>query len=279
MDNANKAIIMAFGMLVAVMIMATIVFVFTKLATLPTQDDSLEEVEQRRLFNQEYEVYDKKIMYGVDIISVLNKAQSNNEKYVKSKFFSGTGYNTDYAINIVVTFKHALQETMTVTYLNTTANGVVETEYAGTGPRGVLAKDVFKQPSTRYQNFIYPTSSIWNALQLKSQTINTTVTAGTYQLLSGSSISKPDSGGYTHYTDAMLEGDSTLRQLITQSATMSQTVRNTGTNKNEYEVGWNQATWYPAIYDMKTKKFKCEGKSTVYSAKTGRIVYMEFTEV
>ena len=280
MDNANKAIIMAFGMIVAVMIMGTIVFVFTRLATLPTQDDSLEEVEQRRLFNQEYEVYDKKIMYGVDIISVLNKAQSNNEKYVITNFFSGIGYNTDYVINIVVTFKKPIQESMTVTYLENTSNGIKEVPYAGAGPNLVKAVNVFKKiPDEDYQKIIYGQKDYWTRLDLKAQTIDTKINAGTYQLLSAPSIVKPDANGVTHYTEAMIEGDSMLKQLVSKSATKSESIRNSGQNKIGNGTGWNQATWYPAVYDMKTKKFKCEGDKTVYSSKTGRIVYMEFTEM
>lgn len=134
MEHANKAIIMAFGMLVAVMILGTIAFVFTRLKVLPMQDDDADTVEQRRLFNQEYEVYDKKIMYGVDVISVLNKAQSNNEKYVQGNFLSGNLYNTDYIINIVVNFIKPIDETIEVTYLVNTMTGVREYTYASGGP-------------------------------------------------------------------------------------------------------------------------------------------------
>ena len=168
MDNANKAIIMAFGMIVAVMILGTIVYVFTRLSSLPRQDDDLQSIEQVRVFNQEYEVYDKKIMYGVDVISVLNKAQSNNEKYVKTKYYSGVGYNTDYIINIVVTLKNEITETMEVSYLNTTSRGVIDTQYAGGDGPGVSsgatinANTIFKSPSNEYQQFIYPTGKIWN---------------------------------------------------------------------------------------------------------------------
>lgn len=282
MENANKAIIMAFGMLVAVMIMASIVWVFTRLSALPTEDDTEEAVEQRRLFNQEYEVYDKKIMYGVDVISVLNKAQSNNEKYVQANFFSGVGYNTDYIINIVVELTTDLEETMEVTYLNTTSAGVKEIQYVGDGPEGanaVLAKNVFKEPSSDYQSKVYRHLGVWNSLELKSQTIETDIKAGVYQLLSGSTISSPDPDGTTHYTNAMIEGDSKLKQLLSQSTDMSQTIRNKGSNRSGYKVGWNQATWYPAVYDLKTKKFRCEGNTVTYSPKTGRIVYMKFTQV
>lgn len=280
MDNANKAIIMAFGMLVAVMIMGSIAFVFTRLKALPTQDDSLEEIEQRRLFNQEYEVYDKKIMYGVDVISVLNKAQSNNEKYIKGNFLSGNLYNTDYAINIVVKFKKELEEKIEVTYLENTANTVKEMQYAADGPSGVTAKSVFKEPSSNYQSIIYGVSGYWNSLKLEAKTIKTGIGAGTnkeYQLLAADSIVNP---GSDKIDDNMLENNnSVLRQLITQTSTMSQTVRNTNGNKYGKGSGWNRATWYPAIYDMKTRRFKCEGEKVTYSSKTGRIVYMEFTEI
>jgi len=286
MEHANKAIIMAFGMLVAVMILGTIAYVFTRLKALPTQDDEIDTVEQRRLFNQEYEVYDKKIMYGVDVISVLNKAQSNNEKYIEGNFLSGNLYNTDYIINIVVNFTKPLDETIEVTYLQNTVGGVSEIQYATGGPAGVVAKNVFKAPKSDYQSLIYGSQNYWNSLRLEAKTINTTVARGatktspkTYQLLSGSTISKPDSDGKTHYTNAMIEGDSVLKQLLTQSATMSQSIRNTGNNKYNMGEGWNRATWYPAIYSLKTKKFKCEGEKVTYSPKTGRIVYMEFTEL
>ena len=129
MESANKAIMMAFGMLVAVMIIGTIVFVFSNLKVFPQGDDQKESVEQIAAFNLEYEVYDKKIMYGVDVISVLNKAKSNNEKYVQEKFLSGLGYNTDYIIDIEVRLKAQLSETFEVSYLEETENGVVEKDY------------------------------------------------------------------------------------------------------------------------------------------------------
>lgn len=283
MEHANKAIIMAFGMLVAVMIMGTIAFVFTRLKSLPTQDDEIDTIEQRRLFNQEYEVYDKKIMYGVDVISVLNKAQSNNEKYVEGNFLSGNLYNTDYIINIVVNFKTPLEEKLDISYLEETTTKIVEKEYTtGQGPIPTLkVGNVFKTgPSRKYQEIIYHNPVAWNNFDFKVFS-EKRVTSGKYQLLSGSitASSYPDSfgEGTTHYTNDMLNNDdSTLKQLLTQSATMSHTVRNTGTNTKI--DGWNRATWYPAIYSMKTRKFKCIGEHTTYSSKTGRIVFMEFEE-
>lgn len=130
MEHASEALRMAFGMLIAILIIAAITFVFTNLKVVPMQDDDVEKVEQTRLFNQEYEVYDKKIMYGVDIISLLNKAQSNNEKYVEGNFLNGNFNYTDYIINIVVTFKSSLTEEIEVSYLKNSAGSVKEIAYA-----------------------------------------------------------------------------------------------------------------------------------------------------
>ena len=76
MESANKAIMMAGGMLFAIMIMSLVAFVFSKLTTLPTEEDSKLLIQQAAAFNNEYTAYDKRIMYGVDLISVLNKALS-----------------------------------------------------------------------------------------------------------------------------------------------------------------------------------------------------------
>jgi hypothetical protein len=129
MESANKAIAMAAGMLFAVMIMSLVAFVFSRITTIPTQEDSQALIEQSAAFNDEYTAYDKKIMYGVDVISVLNKAKSNNDKYVLEKFVTGGGYNTDYIIDIQVKLNTALQESMVVSYLAQSNNTVTERDY------------------------------------------------------------------------------------------------------------------------------------------------------
>ena len=289
MDNANRAFLMAFGMIVAVLILAAVSYVFSNLRVIPEGDDSAELVEQASAFNLEYEVYDKKIMYGVDVISVLNKAKSNNDKYVQGNFFSGQGYNTDYIIDIVVILKTPLEEKVVVTYLEDTWNGVVERDYSNNEGPSILANTKFKKPSNTYSNLIYTTTSLWSTLKLQSNIINTKVRAGTYHLLSDNA--GPIIPG--KYTNRMIDGDSEIKSLLEQSAQMSQTVKNTSNNKmivytagagaipkvDIVNTGWNRATWYPAIYDLKTRKFKCLGDNIVYSKTTGRIIQMTFEEI
>jgi hypothetical protein len=289
MESANKAILMAAGMLFAIMVISLVAFVFSRITTIPTAEDTQELIEQSAAFNNEYTAYDKKIMYGVDVISVLNKAKSNNDKYVLEKFVTGGGYNTDYIIDIQVTLKTTLEESMVVSYVAQTANSVTERDYIGTqaGPyKEALTdyylaggqyngKNLFTAPSSSYQTSIYGSANKWSTLKFMTQTFETNVTAGTYHLLGTDGGTEPQPGSYTN---AMLEADNTLKQLLTYSTEMSQTIKNrSGNTFSPY--GWSEATWKPATYDLKTRKFKCIGDETVYSEKTGRIIKMVFVEI
>lgn len=292
MESANKAIIMAFGMMVGVMILAAIVYVFGNLKIMPNMDDDIETAEQLSTFNREYEIYNKKIMYGVDVISVLNKARSNNEKYVQENFFSGVGYNTDYIIDIQVRIKNDLEERLVVSYMESTTSGVFERDYPeNQGSNKNLLHEAgatFKAPSSTYCSLIYSGGNVWTTMQLKSKVIPTSIRTGTYHLLSGTGLDGRNPNEHP-YTNAMLEGDSILKSLLEQATEMSQTVKNRGTNTlkvggpygaiDETNTGWNKFVWYPAIYDLKTRKFRCIADETVYSEKTGRIVKMAFEEI
>lgn len=285
MEHVNTAFLMVAGMLFAIMIMSLIAFVFSSLTVLPNEEDSKMHTVQAAAFNEEYLAYDKKIMYGTDVISVLNKALSNNEKYIRKDglTFLGGGYNTDYIIDIQVTINTALQEEMTVMHVVQTATGVSENPYTGTqtGPYKdehsdtmYQANEFFKQPSNDYIGTIYNGSSWGSTLKFETQTINTKVVGGTYHLL-GSDGENPDP--VAGFTEAQLEGSNTMKQLLSQSTVMSQTIKNR--NSNTFSpLGWSQATWKPAIYDLKTRKFRCKGNETVFSEKTGRVIKMVFEE-
>ena len=43
--------------------------------------DIQKQKKQVMLLNQEYETYQNKDLYGIDVVSIINKAMDNNEKY------------------------------------------------------------------------------------------------------------------------------------------------------------------------------------------------------
>lgn len=93
MENASKALVMAGGVLIAIMVIATLLYAFNTFSILPESEDQSEAVKQLAEFNQQYESYNRDALYGTDLISVLNKAIDNNERY-------GVKYGDDMYINI-----------------------------------------------------------------------------------------------------------------------------------------------------------------------------------
>jgi uncharacterized membrane protein YkvI len=120
MENASRAMVIAASTLLAVIIMALMFFAITQVGRLSAQTNINETTEQIAKFNQEYEAYNKKIMYGVDVLSCLNKAMSNNEKYVSGSFLSGDLYTNKFIIDVAFKLNSPLKDRVRVYYLKST---------------------------------------------------------------------------------------------------------------------------------------------------------------
>jgi succinylglutamate desuccinylase len=79
MENASKALLIAGGMLLAILIATMLIFLNTNVKSMKKAESEKEAQEQLVAFNREYEAYNKKIMYGTDVITVVNKAIQNNK--------------------------------------------------------------------------------------------------------------------------------------------------------------------------------------------------------
>lgn len=81
MENVSKALIIAGSILLAMITISIFYFAFGKASSL-TEAIS-ENTNQKELiaFNNSFEAYNKKVMYGAEIVSVLNKAIDNNKSY------------------------------------------------------------------------------------------------------------------------------------------------------------------------------------------------------
>lgn len=104
MENATKALAMAGGVLIAIMLLATLVYVFQNAGLIPQAELDQKAVEELVKFNSQYESYNKQFMYGTDVISVINKARDNNTKYS-----SYDRFETYYKIEVEVTLKVGLE--------------------------------------------------------------------------------------------------------------------------------------------------------------------------
>lgn len=91
MENASKALIIAGGILLAMMILSLVVYVSLSMSDIAESEDRRTLAEQTTEFNKSYLSYNKSRVYGTDVITVYNKAEDNNIK---------NNDNMDYRIEI-----------------------------------------------------------------------------------------------------------------------------------------------------------------------------------
>ena len=77
MENATKALTMAAGILIALVIISVIVILFTRIAQIKKADLSTEEARQIEEFNSKYAKYKGKLVYGTEVITIINMAKED----------------------------------------------------------------------------------------------------------------------------------------------------------------------------------------------------------
>ena len=81
MENVSKALIMAGGMLIALLIIALLVRSFTGVKSFQMSQLTEEEQKQLVAFNEQYTKYVGQYVYGIEVRSLINKYQ-NDKKVV-----------------------------------------------------------------------------------------------------------------------------------------------------------------------------------------------------
>lgn len=97
MENATKALEMAAGVLIALLIIGLLAYAYNNLSDEKKIEQSSESAMQASEFNKSYEAFNKSGLYGSEILSLANKIVDYNEKEASQK-----GYNT---ITLNVTLK------------------------------------------------------------------------------------------------------------------------------------------------------------------------------
>lgn len=80
MENASKALYMAAGVLIGMMILGVFVYLFRAGGEVGQNYEQKQSQEQLQLFNSKFEYFDKNNNTIMDMISVTNLAISNNEE-------------------------------------------------------------------------------------------------------------------------------------------------------------------------------------------------------
>ena len=92
MENATRALTMAGGILIALMILGALFLMFNNLSSYQNQNDTSTKSTQIAEFNNQFEPYNKDNLTLMELRSVYNKVNSNNTK------------NPEYIIEMIYEF-------------------------------------------------------------------------------------------------------------------------------------------------------------------------------
>lgn len=84
MENASKALIMAGGVLISMLVIGLLVFFFNNLSDLQNIEQTSDEIQQIAEFNKQYEVYVRDV-YGSELLSIANKIEDYNKRESNNK--------------------------------------------------------------------------------------------------------------------------------------------------------------------------------------------------
>jgi len=87
MENASKALIMAGGVLISLLVIGLLVFFFNNLSELQRIEQSGEAVQSITEFNKQYDVYQRNV-YGSELFSIANKINDYNKRESDNKGYS-----------------------------------------------------------------------------------------------------------------------------------------------------------------------------------------------
>ncbi len=111
MENASKALLIAGGILVSLITISIFTFAYFRMTSFAENSEKNPYEDELLAFNSGFEAYNKNVMYGIDIISVLNKAIDNNKRY-GIEFYDAPNQpdSLDYYVNIKFTYNEGKLE-------------------------------------------------------------------------------------------------------------------------------------------------------------------------
>lgn len=80
MENASKALLMAAGVLIALIVIGAFMLMFNGLSDYQNKSDVSVEAQQLAAFNNQYHTYDRTGLRGTDMITLMNKVLDYNAR-------------------------------------------------------------------------------------------------------------------------------------------------------------------------------------------------------
>lgn len=276
MDTSiGKALIMIAGVLLAMLVIGFVTQTFNQTSQWASSEDQEKMIEQVQKFNKEWEVYDKDLMYGVDVISCLNKALSNNDNINREIVKNGEKYDDSYEIKVDINLKNkTLKQTITVYYwkYDDKLNKVVEVN-EGNPDINLLFNSVPNFKVLNNNDYMTEFADFEATDKMKSKSEEKEIS-----LYIDKEKSKPGSDIYTLLSFSNVISENIKNNSVdAKYALLKKYSSNDYNSENGWNKLWTKLEFKSYLYDLKTRKFKCTG--ITYKADSGRVEKITFTEV
>lgn len=88
MENVSKALMIAGGILIAIIVLSLLVFGYGRIRSYQDNKDKTKKLEQVTEYNKKFDSYNKNVVKGYEIISLANLAYDTNKKYSEEEGFT-----------------------------------------------------------------------------------------------------------------------------------------------------------------------------------------------
>ncbi len=105
MENAAKALEIAGGILIAALVVSVLIISYNNMKALPDTQEQVLSAQQLQSFNQSFLSYNSQNLQGIDMISLINKAEDNEK-------------NKEYPVTIKFTITKRINIQIVRHYLN-----------------------------------------------------------------------------------------------------------------------------------------------------------------
>ena len=125
MENASKALLMAGGILIAILIIALLVRTATTVSAFQKARLTEEEQEQLVAFNEQYTKYLNQYVYGTDVATLRNKYYDDGLVKVLPEGLdlpTGIGQDTQYYKCIAIGYDNSTGKVNSITFQKVTVN-------------------------------------------------------------------------------------------------------------------------------------------------------------
>ena len=256
MENASKALLMAAGVLIALIIIGALLLMFNNLSNYQETNTQNTRESQIVEFNKQFETYNRKDVRGSDLYSLLNKVVDYNRR--KSDVATGNDEGQDLkfepmTIKVTITDKRTIGEEWTydktIRLFSQSNLGIVNNQLILT-----------KQTSTKFEKNIEETLRKIES-NYSGKTGASNLAAGIDKLFPGKDASEDKKQTAVEFYN---------RNIATESEKVN--------NYDELESKRNDilqlvATYYEYV-QFKRAYFECS--NIEYSKKTGRVIELEF---